>query len=234
MDLLLMQRRRYFAKVLSTRPTAYWPLSETSGAVANDISGNGYHGAYTGVDLAQPGIGDGRTAPYFDGANDYTNVYSAGLAAAFNGAEGTLLVWARVADAGVWTDGASRYMMNLYVNASNRIHIVKSSSNNLVAMLYRANGTSQQHSFSAFTLSWLALALTWSAADDEVCGYANGVAAGVPLSGLGAWAGVLSASTTVIGAYSTTPTGVYLGWLGHAALWNRALTPTEVAEVSRL
>ena len=40
----------------------YWPLSEPSGAVAADQSGNSYDGAVTGATFGVTGIGDGHTA----------------------------------------------------------------------------------------------------------------------------------------------------------------------------
>ena len=84
---------------------AYWPLGETSGSIAADLSGNEQHGTYTGVTLAQPGIGDGRSAPFFDGANDFVNVLSPGLASAFNGAAGTIALWFHVNSPASWNQG---------------------------------------------------------------------------------------------------------------------------------
>lgn len=46
----------YADVILADRPVAYWPLGETSGVVANDVSGNGRHGTYTGnMTLGAPG-----------------------------------------------------------------------------------------------------------------------------------------------------------------------------------
>ncbi|MFV1969356.1 MAG: hypothetical protein ACC628_28375, partial [Pirellulaceae bacterium] len=59
---------------------------EASGSISDDLSPQGNDGAYTGVTLGQPGIGDGRTCPLFDGANDYNNIYSAALNTDFDGA----------------------------------------------------------------------------------------------------------------------------------------------------
>lgn len=74
---------RYARRILVTRPQnliGYWPMWEGNGVVSFDNSPNGYDGAYTGVTLAQPGIGDGRYSAFFDGVNDFNNIYSAGLA----------------------------------------------------------------------------------------------------------------------------------------------------------
>ncbi|GAI14148.1 unnamed protein product, partial [marine sediment metagenome] len=77
----------YDDKVLGMDPIAYWPLSETSGLVANCLVNPAQNGVYTGVTLGQPGIGDGNTAPYFDGTNDYVDVLTAAFIAAYNGSE---------------------------------------------------------------------------------------------------------------------------------------------------
>src|SRR2546421_5251345 len=46
----------YRASVLADHPVAYWRLSEATGAVMADASGNGNDGAYAGaVTLGQPG-----------------------------------------------------------------------------------------------------------------------------------------------------------------------------------
>ena len=94
----------YSDKVLGYSPIAYWPLWEASGATAEDISGNGFDGAYTGVTLGQEGIGDGNTCPLFDGANDYVDIYSAGFAGALMRLRVPLTGWMKVFNAGVWTD----------------------------------------------------------------------------------------------------------------------------------
>ena len=100
---------QYYQKVLSYDPIAYWMMDEKQGAVSYDMvtarNTGARNGAYTGVTLGQPGIGDGNTSPLFDGANDFTNIYSASFNAAFNGAEGTLGIWMRVFNVAVWTDG---------------------------------------------------------------------------------------------------------------------------------
>ncbi len=55
---------------------AYWPLNETTGAVAYDLSGNGNNGTYEGsivlADYAGP-AGAGGSCPAFNGTNAYVN-----------------------------------------------------------------------------------------------------------------------------------------------------------------
>ena len=60
--------------VLTDKPVAFWPLNETSGTVAADISGHDFNGTYTGgITLADiAGIpGAGGNAPVFDGSSGY-------------------------------------------------------------------------------------------------------------------------------------------------------------------
>ncbi|MCK4788393.1 MAG: hypothetical protein KAV87_31930 [Desulfobacteraceae bacterium] len=59
----------------------FWPQNEKSGLVSIDHSGLGHHGAYQGVDLGRAGVpGMGMTSPFYDGVNDFNNIYGAGLA----------------------------------------------------------------------------------------------------------------------------------------------------------
>ena len=91
------QAAAYAADVLATSPIAYWKLNEGSGSTVEDSSGNGYDGSYTGVTWdGETFLGD--AVPYFDGANDYANVYSAGLQSAVDFEEGCILAWCKVSN----------------------------------------------------------------------------------------------------------------------------------------
>lgn len=62
----------YAQVVLQDGPVAFWPLDETSGTVANDLSGNGYNGTYTGgFTLGLAGIPAGGTGAKFNGTTGY-------------------------------------------------------------------------------------------------------------------------------------------------------------------
>ena len=72
MMLMGAAKRLYKQVVLADKPVAFWPLDETSGTVANDLSGNGYNGTYTGgFTLGLPGIPAGGTGAKFDGTTGY-------------------------------------------------------------------------------------------------------------------------------------------------------------------
>lgn len=231
------QPRTYADKVIAIAPAnlvSYLPLSEAVGGDAADLSGHAYNGAYTGVDLGQPGIGDGRTAPLFDGVNDYVNWYSAGLAGAFNGAAGTTAQWVKVTNAGIWADATQRTIVVLQVNTQNRVELVKTTTANQLRFRYTAGNVSksiQDISLGA-TTNWFHLVCSWDAAADAVKGYINGVQVGGTQTALGVWAGTLASTAVVIGAASLTPTVVWSGYLAHLALWNVALSGAQIAQLA--
>ncbi|MBI3968024.1 MAG: PQQ-dependent sugar dehydrogenase, partial [Chloroflexi bacterium] len=64
----------YASAVLADQPLAYWRLDEASGTQAADLSGNAFHGAYSGtVTLNQSGAlnTEASPAPRFDGASGH-------------------------------------------------------------------------------------------------------------------------------------------------------------------
>lgn len=233
------KRRRYFQRVLATRRAnliGYWPLWEPSGITALDISGaTGRNGTHTGVTLGQPGIGDGRTCPLYDSTTDMTDIYSAGLAGAFNGAEGTFAIWGRVANAGVWTDATTRYIGALSVNgATSAVQIFKTTTANQLWLRYITPVVGALTvSATLTTTAWFHVAISWSKSNDQVCGYINSVLVPPVQTGLGVWAGALVNNRTLLGASTTAPANVWSGWLAHAAVWSAALTPTEIAAIAR-
>lgn len=211
----------------------YHPMFEASGSVANDQSQQNNDGAYTGVTLGQAGIGDGQTCPLFDGANDYNNLYSVGFRDDFDGGEGTISLWARVSGAGVWTDGASRRTIGLQVDGNNQIAITKLAANNTLRYFYAAGGTQEQiDKGSVSAAGWMHFALTWSATDDEVKAYYNGVQEGSTKTALGTWVGNLAATTANVGAAATTPTTVWDGRIAHPAVWKKTLTLAQIANLA--
>jgi hypothetical protein len=227
--------KSYLKKVLNidrANLILYHPMNELSGGVAIDKSSEGNDGAYTGVDLGQPGIGDGFTCPLFDGANDYNNAFSAGLASDFDGEEGSFAAWVRVSAAGVWTDGIKRDVARFRVDVNNIVEIYKSTSNNVINLSYISGGVTKNRSFTALTSTdWIHFALTWSKSGDESRYYMDGAEHGSGKhSGLGAWAGAIT--TAFIGALSGAPLNVWDGWLAHPGLWKAQLNSDKVAKLA--
>lgn len=228
---------RYLDKALSVGGlVGAWMQDERSGAISYDSSGLGHHGAYTGVTLGQPGVpGMGMTSVFYDGANDYNNAYSVALATAFSGIAGTILVHARVNGVGVWTDGATRYIVRLIANGTNLIYVLKSGVANRLTVQYTAGGVSEIIDIATTTIDWFTLGITWdfnAGLNGEVRAYFNGVQSGATATLLGVWAGVLVAFGALIGAGSAVPANVFHGLAGPVLLYTEAQPPAAMAYLS--
>jgi len=224
--------RQYYRKVLGYSPLAYWPLWEAGGSVAEELV-HGWDGAYTGVTLGQAGIGDGHTAPLFDGANDYCDIYSVALSNAFDWNAGSAAIWARVFNVGVWTDGADRRAMYLGVDNNNLIYLCRDNTNNQIGYGARFGSVSKgQWPGGHSELGWMHMVITWDTAADEVWAYFNGALVDGVEAGLGVHVGTFGVNITNIGAYWHTGE-VWYGYLAHGAVWaGTVLTPTQAADLA--
>jgi hypothetical protein len=217
----------------SSNLIGYWPMNENTGSVAYDFSIQVNNGAYTGVDLAYTAGPDGQGCPYFDGTNDYNNIYSAGLSSDFDGDEGTIALWIKVSAAGVWTDGTVRTMMRLRADAENYVEIYKSNTNNALNMVYEAGNTMSTRSITSISdTGWFCLTMTWSASADEVNYYKDGTSVATKRTGLGTWAGSLTSG--FIGAQDSVPLEVWDGYLAHGAVWTTPLTAAQIASLAAI
>jgi hypothetical protein len=226
----------YIHRVLHTRPgnlIAYWPLDENTNTRAHDLSGNGLHVAATGVDWSQPGIGDGRTAPYFDGVNDYINIYPV-LTTTFNGQEGTLLGWGKAPNSTVWGDGTNHQIARILVDGSNYVWLRTSTTPNKFDFAYRAGGVTLTQTLAIVpAICWYAFGITWSKSSSMVRAYLSGQAVGIPRTGVGTWAGALDSGSCAIGSRGAPTAEGWNGNIAHCALWNCALTPQEMGILGR-
>lgn len=226
----------YIDKVLATQPDdliGYWVMGESSGTLAADSSPQGNDGTFTGVTLGQEGIGDGSTCPLFDGANDVVDIYSAGLAADFNVAEGALMAWLKVSAAGVWTDGAIRALINLEVDGNNRVRLYKNSTNNQLVAHYEANNVSEFVIHTISDTDWVHFLMTWSVAADQVKGYVAGSQVDTTKTALGTWVGALNSDRTAIGSGRVaTPAEVFDGTEAHVALWKAPLAQALITPLA--
>lgn len=208
----------------------YLPMNETSGTTANDLSGGGRNGGYSGVTLAVDTF-KGMPVASWDGTNDFVTTYSASLNSAFNNAEGTAVLWCRVSGAGVWTDGAARVPFYVGTDASNRVGCQKTAAADTILFLYNAGGTLESANIVIGpTTDWFHIAISWSKAADEVKFYVNGVQSGSTLTTLGTWSGALVTDFCRVGSLSTS--SIWSGNLAHWALWTTPLTPAQIATLA--
>lgn len=206
-----------------------WRLNESSGSVAADSSGNGHTGTYIGATLAALTGPDGAPAPLFDGINDKVQLSASGLPDAFNGAEGTVLMWVRL-DAATWSDGEQHFMFQAFVDWSNYLNLRKSGSNNRLAVNRVAGGTASNITSGVITTTdWLCVAVTWSEQDDELIFYIDGVRLYAPTTGLGTWSG------TPVKLNLSSYIDINFFWEGGIALtgvWDTALSDAEIAQIA--
>lgn len=246
MGLLLGTRRAlvgggaqsYIRKVLGYNPIAYWPLWETSGSVARCLVNPAQNGTYTGATLGQQGIGDGNTAPLFDGVNDYVDIHTAALDAAFDGDEGSAMIWV-FPSGGVWPAGESHSMcFNLFEDVNNRCRIHAEGGTGDMQFRRNASGTAKiiTHATGAEPIAWHSTLLTWSLStgvDGQLIAYWDGVQTGAIQTGIDAYLGSLSAVNTLIGAYSNAPPSlVWPGRLAHCVIFGRALSQPSIADLA--
>jgi hypothetical protein len=232
----LIPTGNYVEKVRGYGPIAYWPLNEPGGTVAQCLVNPAQNGTYSSDVSTWPigtGIGDGNTAPRFDGANDVVDVQSVPFAAALDGDEGTAAIWCKVENVGVWTDAAQHYAFYTVDTAdyNEYIGLFKFTTNSQLRYRYAAGGVLESISRDGVTaLGWFHMAITWSAAADEVKAYYNGAQTGATQAGLGAWAGGVDVSR--IGAQDAIPTNPWQGWLAHCIVFDRVLPQSIIADLA--
>lgn len=226
-------RGHYHERVLATQPIAYWPLWEAAGTVAQCLVNPAQNGTYNSDVSAWPvgtGIGDGNTAPGFDGVNDYVDILTAPYVAAFNGDEGTVHQWIRVDAAGTWTDGIRRVAWYCPVDGNNWALLDKSNANNQFRYFYSAGAVAESVIRASNETGWHTIAMTWSKAADEFRAYWDGVQTGATQTVLGNWAGDLVEAW--IGALSGVPASAWHGQIAHSVVWDRALPVSTIANLA--
>ena len=217
---------QYHQRVLELDPIAYWPLNEKQGTVAYDWvtarDDGARNGTHAGVTLGEPGIGDGRTTPFYDGANDSTDILTASLIAKYTGAAGTIIAPVKVANAGVWADATARQNFHLFADGANFVYFRKPIAANSIQWRITAGGVGPVITHAGMTtLDWFMMGLSWTGG--VATAYYDGIQEGAPVA-IGAWVGALAVAC--IGAYRSLPVAnVWHGWEGHVALMDYALPP---------
>lgn len=212
---------------------AYWPLSETTGTNAADLSGNERNGVYEGPTLAAidaPAAMGGKI-PSFDGLNDRVNVYGASLAGAINPNAGTYSVLCKLPTAAL-TDGVLRYISEFRFGSpvTSYFGFYKSATNNRLACHVRGLDSKYINMDGVYVDDFLRLTLTYDVTANRLFAYLNGVQVGTFEKHFGALQNALA--TACIGC--TALTGYHSGYAGHAAYIDRVATPEEVAALYTL
>jgi len=222
-------------RILATSPNnliAYWPQNEQSGLTINCLNNAARNGVYSGPTLnATPGP-HGYGAPQYDAINDFGNIYSASIATALaNMSAGTLLLFGKVLNSGVWTDGIQRRLVVLQdTSGNNAFGVLKSTSTQL--RVHRSSGGTflgVSNASHGSPTGWFAVALLFSTTNNRLRMYYSreGIAPaqlGSTQTGVTAWSGVtLDSVKCNIGAATQTPTDPFNGYEGDIAIWNTEL-----------
>jgi hypothetical protein len=213
----------YHERVLATTPLRYNRMNESSGTTLVDSGPNTYTGTYTGVAWGSGNPPQGGDAPFFDGTNDIANLHSAAFATAFNFNEGAMLLWVKVSAS--WSEGSNRFIARIRRDASNSIEILKSSAVNRIT--FNRIGGGAVKTINAEPVSdtgWFPVLLEWSVAGDFVKAYINGQQMGGTQTGLlSATGSGLIVTTTLYGAFNTSLTQPFHGYLSNAIIFDRAM-----------
>jgi hypothetical protein len=211
---------------------ALWPLNETSGTTAYDISGHGYNGTIHGVTLDSvdgAGASFGR-AGLWDAINDYVDIYSAGYSAAFTSNKGAMSIWFKVFSSAVWTDGAYRNIVRIRTAGGGELALTRGATNNqLYVWITGSGGQKTINYIGTWTTNWYNLLATWDT-DEKLHAYINGAEIGTPQSGLTTWSNPPASNKTNIGAKETSE--LWSGYLQHVLSLNAVPTAGEIAIIA--
>ena len=224
----------YVAKVLSIQPTylvGYWPLMDTSGTVAKDYGPLSGDGTYSGPALATMPLSDhllAGFAPLFDGINDRVSLPKDVVQLAFDGRYGTISVWFKVANSGVWSDGVQRFIAFVYSDTTSAYLVIKKWSDNSIQVARNSDIVSGcGHAFNTTSLDWINVTFRWNEDNDTYTAFLNGS----PSSGTcgGTWPNPRLYSYVGIGG--TSSSDYWSGYIAHVAIWRTELTDDEVASL---
>jgi lysophospholipase L1-like esterase len=208
-----------------------YPLWDLAGK-AMDIGPNGYHGAYSaGMTLGWPGIGDGHTAPYFDGAHEIN--IGAGAAAvgdALTAGEVTLQAWLRVPDSGVWADATVRNYARISADANNYLILQKSATAN--RMTYNYNATTHPQAIledSPSSTAYRCVTLTINQASSRMWLWVDGKRYVTGLNNIYQWAG----TPTLLLLGSNNGWQYWIGGIAYATMWSMVLPDPDISIAAR-
>jgi hypothetical protein len=199
----------------------YWPMNEASGTTCNDASASNKDLTYSGVTLGQPGIGDGKTCPYFDGVNDAVASGWAQLSGTLNITEGSLMVWSK--PVGGWSAATTGGLVEMTNMGGTNIMMNKGQG---AVELWGTGGWA--YIKSSYT-GWLHIGHTWSATSGKRFSYIDGnpVSDGVAFTTL---PGGFPAAFQVGSGWLSN--NWFNGWMAHIVLLDRAATASEMRQAA--
>lgn len=233
---------RYYRKALKyDNLIACYRLNEERGTEVRDYSKNEYTGtssslmrSWTDRRVLGP---DGTKCAKFDGSASYVNIYAAQPSQPTT--EGTVCIWAAAYDEFLGGTTAGR-LIHLAADGDNQIIINFNTTANQFVGIYKAGGTSKSVTSDlvynvGYGPQFHHFALTWSATNDEVKFFIDGVQQGSTLDSLGSWSGDMASNLMAIGSAATdTPANVWDGFLDSCFIYGAAIDADKILELSRI
>lgn len=173
----------------------------------------------------QAGLASKDYSAYFD--TGVANLLTAEYASSFNGVVGTLSLWIKVSDIAEWTDSTSRFLFYTSVDGTNIIFIRKSTVDNTITFGYAAGGTTSIDYGGLSSTDFIHLVFVWdTSGTNTMTAYVNSVPAASTPALPGVFTGI--PVTARVGASNLIAANPFLGNICHVALWDIALTATQV------
>lgn len=210
---------------------AYWAMDETAGSEAVALPSSNYKGLYSGVTLdSTAGPIDASGAPSFDGVNDRLRITpSTYMRDTFPASSGTFSIWFKRSDY-----SSLRPLLNLWGNTGTSQNVWFRQSSLGAVSIRRGAGnkfpTITSTAVFASSDTWYHAAITWDESDDLLELYVDGVSVG-SASSIGVWDASSLLSSGDIGNRAGI-SGPWAGFLSHAALWNKELDTSAVANIA--
>lgn len=208
----------YADKVLSYNPVAYWPLNETTGAIAYDLGSGDHDCTYTGVTLDQidgPGTTMGR-AGLWDGVNDYIDIGA--TAGYLTNTAFTVAIWVSSLSLSPGDhfafDRANRLTIGTHI-VSNIMHFGS------------AYNTTWIYNAASMLYSWHMLLMTYDGA-----GTAKFYQDGAYITELGSLANLGSATQSTIGTRYSVTAAFWYGYIQHVMIFTSALGTDAITDLS--
>jgi hypothetical protein len=210
------------ARLFGSYYVAHYPLGETSGTTADNAEGtaalDGTFARNVSTMGTGSGIGDGLTAPLFDGTQDVVNFYSSELNTAWDQSDCAVMIWTKVLNSGIWTDSARRTHFILQTDDSGSIQNQKRELDNTVESKFQGGGTTNfVQQTSQTDTDWVCWLLLVDEDTDSQDVYKDGVEVHDGIFN-GTWSGDLQSNRAAIGAGGSAGGNWWSGYLAHMVI----------------
>lgn len=206
---------------------AYWSMEEESGSFAEALPSSGYKGTYTGVTLNSTASPiDALGAPSFDGVNDRLRLNTTFFKDNFPFSSGTLSIWYKRTD---YT--SLRPIYDFRTSATGSSFWLRQSSAGLISLrLSEATSFVTMNIATDVTTIWHNVTVSWDINTDIVTGYFDGT--NQNSTSFPDFDDATSFYSSADFGNRAGITGPWSGFLSHAALWNKVLDTSAVANIA--